>query len=150
LPSGCLSFEFFINEVNTMSFAAVSSELAPTDAWNLALCGAAVIVDVRSEEEHKFVGHVPNSVLIPWAMGLNLTRNTDFQEALKQKIPKNKPVLFLCRSGKRSLAAVQAAEKLGYAQAYSISGGFEGEIDAAGQRGRGDGWRFHNLPWVQD
>jgi rhodanese-related sulfurtransferase len=147
---GCLSFKFFNFKVNPMSFASVNVELPPTDAWNLALSGAAVIVDVRSEEEHKFVGHVPNSVLIPWAVGLNLTRNTEFQEALKQSIPKNKPVLFLCRSGKRSLAAVKAAEKLGYERAYSISGGFEGEIDATGQRGRGDGWRFHNLPWVQD
>jgi hypothetical protein len=28
--------------------------------------------------------------------------------------------------------------------------GFEGEIDAAGQRGKSGGWRFHGLPWLQD
>ena len=28
--------------------------------------------------------------------------------------------------------------------------GFEGELDAAQQRGGQDGWRFHGLPWVQD
>jgi rhodanese-related sulfurtransferase len=133
-----------------MSVAAANTELAPTTAWNLALAGQAMIVDVRSAEEHKFVGHVPNSVLIPWAVGLNLTRNENFSEALNQQIPKNVSVLFLCRSGKRSLAAVKEAKALGYQQAYSISGGFEGEIDEVGQRGRGDGWRFHNLPWVQD
>jgi len=28
--------------------------------------------------------------------------------------------------------------------------GFEGELDAQQQRGHGDGWRFHGLPWLQD
>jgi rhodanese-related sulfurtransferase len=133
--------------IKEMPFA---KELPPNLAWQLASKGDAIIVDVRSEEEHKFVGHVPNSVLIPWAVGLNLNRNVDFPASLNQQIPKKTPVLFLCRSGKRSLAAVKAAELLGYEQAYSIAGGFEGEIDDSGQRGRGDGWRFHNLPWVQD
>lgn len=133
-----------------MSGALLCKELQPNAAWDLASQGKAIIVDVRSEEEHKFVGHVPNSVLIPWAIGLNLTKNTGFTDALNQQVPKETNVLFLCRSGKRSLAAVQAAEQLGYQRAYSICGGFEGEIDATGQRGRGDGWRFHNLPWVQD
>jgi rhodanese-related sulfurtransferase len=118
-------------------------ELTPTEAWELASQGQAIIVDVRSDEEFKFVGHVPDSVLIPWAKGLNLQRNPEFPEALKA-------VLFLCRSGKRSLLAVETAKQLGYREAFSIYGGFEGEKDENGQRGKFDGWRFHALPWRQD
>jgi hypothetical protein len=28
--------------------------------------------------------------------------------------------------------------------------GFEGELDEQQQRGRRGGWRFHQLPWIQD
>jgi rhodanese-related sulfurtransferase len=127
-----------------------AQELTPTEAWELASQGQATIVDVRTDEEFKFVGHVPNSVLIPWAKGINLQRNPEFPEILKAKVPPNKPVLFLCRSGKRSLQAVETAKKLGYEEAFSIYGGFEGEKDEHGQRGKFDGWRFHALPWKQD
>jgi rhodanese-related sulfurtransferase len=127
-----------------------AQELTPIKAWELASKGQAIIVDVRSDEEFKFVGHVPNSVLIPWAKGLDLQRNPEFPEALKAKVPLNKPVLFLCRSGKRSLLAVETAKKLGYQDAFSIYGGFEGEKDENGHRGKFDGWRFHALPWTQD
>jgi rhodanese-related sulfurtransferase len=127
-----------------------AQELAPTQAWELARQGQAVIVDVRSNEEFKFVGHVPDSVLIPWAKGIDLQRNPEFSEMLKTTVPPNKPVFFLCRSGKRSLLAVETAKKLGYAEAFSIYGGFEGEKDENGQRGKFDGWRFHSLPWKQD
>jgi rhodanese-related sulfurtransferase len=135
--------------MNTSQTASIR-ELAPQQAWELASSGQAVIVDVRSEEEFKFVGHVPESVLIPWAKGINLEKNTDFSDTLKAKIPLNKPVLFLCRSGKRSLLAVDAAKQLGYQEAFSIYGGFEGDKDESGQRGKAEGWRYHYLPWSQD
>jgi rhodanese-related sulfurtransferase len=125
-------------------------ELAPPQAWDLARQGRAVIVDVRTDEEFKFVGHVPDSVLIPWAKGIDLQLDPEFPEKLKATIPLNKSVLFLCRSGKRSLHAVETAKKLGYMEAFSIYGGFEGEKDENGQRGKFDGWRFHSLPWKQD
>ena len=38
----------------------------------------------------------------------------------------------------------------GFTQVFNVLEGFEGEIDALQQRGHGDGWRFHHLPWVQD
>jgi hypothetical protein len=34
-------------------------------------------------------------------------------------------------------------------EAYNILEGFEGDPDAAGQRNRLGGWRFHGLPWRQ-
>jgi len=109
---------------------------------------------VRSAEERKFVGHVPDSLHVPWATGTALTRNPRFVRELEAKVAKagNKEavVLLLCRSGKRSALAAEAAAKAGFTRVFNVREGFEGEIDAHQHRGVADGWRFHGLPWVQD
>lgn len=124
--------------------------IAPTDAWKLFTSGAAILVDVRSGEERKFVGHVPNTLHVAWATGTALTRNPRFARELEAKVKKDQVVLFLCRSGKRSADAAQTAAKAGFTQAFNVLEGFEGDIDTEQQRGRLGGWRFHQLPWVQD
>ena len=124
--------------------------VAPPDAWGLVEAGAAVLVDVRSGEERKFVGHVPGSVHVAWATGTSLTRNPRFVRELEAKVHKDQPVLLLCRSGKRSALAAEAATKAGFTHVFNVLEGFEGEINDALQRGTADGWRFHGLPWVQD
>jgi len=127
--------------------------VSPPEAWALASSGQALLVDVRSGEERKFVGHVPGSLHVAWATGTSLTRNPRFVrelEAATQKAGPGLPVLLLCRSGKRSVLAAQAAAKAGLDNVFNVLEGFEGEIDGAQQRGHADGWRFHGLPWVQD
>lgn len=124
--------------------------VTPRDAWALVQQGRAVLVDVRSAEERKFVGRVPDSVHVAWATGTSLTRNPRFVRELEAKVGKDQVVLLLCRSGKRSALAAEAAAKAGFTQAYNVLEGFEGELDAAQQRGHADGWRHHGLPWVQD
>jgi len=57
--------------------------------------------------------------------------------------------MFLCRSGARSHQAAQAAMQAGYANAYNILEGFEGDKDANGHRNTVGGWRFAGLPWIQ-
>lgn len=47
-------------------------------------------------------------------------------------------------------AAATAATQAGFAQVFNVLEGFEGELDAHGQRGHADGWRFRGLPWLQD
>ncbi|CAB3807312.1 hypothetical protein LMG27177_06307 [Paraburkholderia fynbosensis] len=47
----------------------------PQDAWALVQAGDAVLVDVRTAEERKFVGLVPDSLHVAWATGTSLTRN---------------------------------------------------------------------------
>ena len=128
--------------------------VTPPVAWTLVSEGQAQLVDVRTAEERKFVGHVPESLHVPWATGTALTRNPRFVRELEAKLAKDggkdAVVLLLCRSGKRSALAAEAAAKAGFTQVFNVFEGFEGEIDAAQQRGHGDGWRFHGLPWVQD
>lgn len=124
--------------------------LSPNDAWTLFSAGAAVLVDVRTNEERKFVGHVPGSVHVAWATGTGMTRNPRFVKELEAKVGKDAVVLLLCRSGKRSAAAAEAAARAGFSAVFNVLEGFEGELDADTRRGSLDGWRFHGLPWVQD
>ena len=128
--------------------------IPPELAWSLVSAGEARLVDVRSAEERKFVGHVPESLHVPWATGTSLTRNPRFVRELEAKVAKDggkeAVVLLLCRSGKRSALAAEAAAKAGFSHVFNVLEGFEGEIDAEQHRGSADGWRFHKLPWVQD
>jgi rhodanese-related sulfurtransferase len=124
--------------------------VSPKDAWDLTVSGAAVLIDVRTIEERKFVGHVPNTLHVAWASGTALTRNPRFVRELEQKANKDQVVLLLCRSGKRSVLAAEAATKAGFTNVFNILEGFEGEIDGQQHRGNSDGWRYHGLPWVQD
>lgn len=127
-----------------------AGQVPPALAWALFDQGAAVLVDVRSGEERKFVGHVPGSVHVAWATGTALTRNPRFARELEAKVKKHAVVLLLCRSGKRSALAAEVAAKAGFISVFNVLEGFEGEIDQAQHRGGSDGWRFRGLPWVQD
>jgi len=127
-----------------------AGQVPPALAWALFDQGAAVLVDVRSGEERKFVGHVPGSVHVAWATGTALTRNPRFARELESKVKKDAVVLLLCRSGKRSALAAEVVAKAGFTSVFNVLEGFEGEIDQAQHRGGSDGWRFRGLPWVQD
>jgi rhodanese-related sulfurtransferase len=124
--------------------------IAPRDALSLVESGHAVLVDVRTAEERKFVGYVPGSVHVAWATGTSLTRNPRFARELEAKTGKDAVVLLLCRSGNRSALAAEAATKAGFSHAFNVLEGFEGQLDAQQRRGARDGWRYLGLPWVQD
>ncbi|AOK32037.1 MULTISPECIES: rhodanese-like domain-containing protein [Burkholderia] len=124
--------------------------VSPQDAWALVTAGNALLVDVRTAEERAFVGHVPDSLHVPWATGTSLTRNPRFVRELEAKAGgKDTVVLLLCRSGNRSAQAAEAAAKAGFSQVFNVLEGFEGDLDGAGHRGAINGWRLHGLPWQQ-
>ena len=129
---------------------AFAGEIAPADAWALASAGDAVIVDVRSAEELKFVGRIPGALHVPWATGLSLERNPSFVEQLRERVGPERVVMFMCRSARRSASAATAATAAGWRDAYNILEGVEGGIDVRRQRGKLNGWRLHDLPWEQD
>ena len=76
--------------------------------------------------------------------------NPEFQTEITAACPdKEAKLLFLCRSGVRSIDAAISATEAGYKNAYNILEGFEGDQDDQGHRGRLGGWRFSGLPWKQ-
>ncbi|RQR30015.1 rhodanese-like domain-containing protein [Burkholderia sp. Bp9143] len=124
--------------------------VAPEAAWALFSAGDALLVDVRTAEERKFVGHVPESLHVAWATGTSLTRNPRFVRELEAKTGKDAVVLLLCRSGNRSAQAAEAATKGGFTQVFNVPEGFEGDLDEQQHRGGRNGWRHRGLPWAQD
>lgn len=140
-----------------MSDGSYAGDVTPRQAWDI-LKGepGAVLVDVRTDAEWSYVG-LPDlkplgkePKLIPWKLFPTGQVNPAFtDQLLALAIPKDASVLFLCRSGVRSIAAAQAATKAGYARAFNVSEGFEGDKDAAGHRGTVGGWKVAGLPWGQ-
>jgi rhodanese-related sulfurtransferase len=127
-----------------------AGSLSPDEAWQLFARQAAALVDVRTHEERKFVGYVPGSLHVPWLLGTAMQTNPRFLRELETKFPKHAVLLLLCRSGQRSAAAAAAAAKAGFQHAYSVTEGFEGELDEHQHRGQRNGWRQRGFPWLQD
>ena len=111
--------------------------------------GYATMIDVRTQAERDWVGYIPDTALIPWKLYPGMALNPDFGARLKEAVANDKPVLFLCRSGIRSIDAARLAATLGYQRAYNILEGFEGDPDTEKHRSSGNGWRHAGLYWVQ-
>ena len=124
-------------EENELDF---TGSVPPTEAWYLVEQGHAVLVDVRTNEERKFVGYVPESIHVAWATGTSFNRNPRFLKELDSKVGKDKP----------SALAATAAFSAGFAQVYNVLEGFEGDLNSQQQRNQSNGWRTHHLPWLQD
>jgi rhodanese-related sulfurtransferase len=122
--------------------------LLPAEAHKLMQSGAK-LVDVRTKPELLYVGKVPGSVAVEWQTYPGNRENPEFLAELAAAVPKDTPVMFLCRSGARSNAAAEAATRAGWKEAYNILEGFEGDKDAAQHRGTVSGWRKAGLPWTQ-
>jgi len=125
-------------------------ELTPQEASDvLRLAPGAKIVDVRTRAEWDWVGRVAGAVEIEWNQYPGGVRNPNFLAELKRQVDPEALVMFLCRSGVRSVAAATAATEAGYNSCYNILEGFEGDKDANGHRNTIGGWRKAGLPWIQ-
>jgi rhodanese-related sulfurtransferase len=122
--------------------------LLPAEAHALMQAGAK-LVDVRTQPELLYVGKVPGSIGVEWQTYPGNRPNAEFLAQLAASVPKDQPVMFLCRSGARSHAAADAATRAGWRECYNILEGFEGDKDAQQHRNTVGGWRKAGLPWVQ-
>jgi len=125
-----------------------AGELLPAEAHKLMQQGAK-LVDVRTKPEMIYVGKVPGSLAVEWQTYPGNRENPEFLAELAAVVPKDTPVMFLCRSGARSHSAADAATRAGWKEAYNVLEGFEGDKDSNGQRNRLTGWRKAGLPWTQ-
>ena len=128
--------------------AGYAGDVSPQLAHQWVQAGQAVLVDVRSDAEREWVGFVPGALAIAWKQWPGMQMNPDFDTAIRAAAP-GQPLVLLCRSGVRSIAAAQRATELGRV-AYNILEGFEGDADAHGHRGHRGGWRLRGLPWRQN
>ena len=122
--------------------------LLPAEAHALVQTGAT-LVDVRTDPERLYVGKIPGSVAVQWQTYPGNRPNPEFTAELEAAVPKDQPVMFLCRSGARSHDAAEAATRAGWRECYNVLEGFEGAKDPAQHRGNLGGWKKAGLPWVQ-
>lgn len=140
------------------------SEISCIDAFELLKNNKnTILIDVRTKEETSFVGIVDASsfdnrlILLPWKIFPDMKLNREFGESLQAILHKifgtnfkeEVKVLFLCRSGARSEQAAYFAENEGYKNCLNIIYGFEGDLNDKKQRGKINGWKADNLPWIQ-
>ncbi|MEM6609209.1 MAG: rhodanese-like domain-containing protein [Pseudomonadota bacterium] len=121
-----------------------------------------MLVDVRTLAEWTFVG-VPDlsvlgrdAVFVEWQDWPGMSLNTRFVEDLQEALGERdvSVMLFLCRSGVRSMAAAEAVSRACALEGrdvdcINISTGFEGDLNAEKQRGGKAGWKVEGLPWRQ-
>jgi rhodanese-related sulfurtransferase len=137
--------------------APYAGEITPLDAWEwLKRDAKAVLVDVRTSPEWAFSGEPDLSALskeqlrLPWKNFPSYTLNEKFANTLRGVgFKADTPLLFICRTGGRSLDAAYAATALGFSRCYNITDGFEGMPNDQRQRGTLAGWKASGLPWRQ-
>ena len=137
--------------------------VVPTEAWDiLATENDARLIDVRTQAEWGFVG-VPDLseightlVCVEWAGFPGMSINQQFVEAVMTELGDEVPgkLLFLCRSGVRSLYAAEAVTEHCSAigvlvTCLNVAEGFEGDLDSNGHRGFQNGWKHRGLAWRQ-
>ena len=133
------------------------AELPPRAAWALLEREPkAVLVDVRTDAEWSYVGLPDLSGLakqpirLSWQLFPKMAVDPAFADRLAASgVTPEHHLLFLCRSGVRSLAAARLMVERGYRRCYNITNGFEGSHDGARHRGGVAGWKHDGLPWVQ-
>lgn len=76
-----------------------------------------VTVDIRTPGETKFfTGNLPGHLVIPL--------NELFTHNQLAKLPSDKPIVLLCKSGTRATAAATALRDVGFKETYVLKGGF--------------------------
>ncbi|MDX2476091.1 MAG: rhodanese-like domain-containing protein [Gammaproteobacteria bacterium] len=120
------------------------------------------IIDVRTPEEHGFIGHPDTAWNIPLAFVTYQRKNgkteygpkwnTDFIAEVKEIAEPMDTLLLMCRSGDRSAMAVNQLAAEGFTNTYTITDGFEGDkVDDPGSVFHGkrmrNGWK-NSVPWV--
>lgn len=120
--------------------------VSPEEAKRLMDEEGYVYVDVRSIPEFE-QGHPTGAFNLPL---LHMTSggmqpNPDFVDVFKANFDTGQKVVLGCRSGGRSLRALQHLETLGYANLVDQRAGFGGSANAFGQAQEA-GWQAAGLP----
>jgi len=115
----------------------------------------AVLIDVRTRAEHKYVGFPDNSILIPWFDEPDLESDPDtfYESVLDALSDRNDAMdaelILICRSGFRSNEALKCLQSKGFTCVSHVASGFEGDLDENDHRGNLNGWRNDGMSWSQ-
>lgn len=111
-----ISFLFFVNTVFAQNKDKYLLSINDFETKLRENAGVAQLVDVRTPEEF-MRGHLKRAI--------NLNFNDDnFEDIVKIKLDKTRPVFVYCFSGRRSTDAATFLRDLGYKEVYDMAGGF--------------------------
>lgn len=78
-----------------------------------------VMLDIRTPGETRFLtANLPGHLSVPLA--------ELFEHEQLARLPTDRPIIVLCKSGARATAAVTALRQIGFENAYVLKGGFQG------------------------
>ena len=112
------------------------TNIKATDAFDfLSKKDNSHLIDTRSDIEWKSTG-IPDlssinkeTILINWGPVLDQIFFEQYKNFLLTSFTKNDNLLFICRSGSRSLMAAQFAIRFGFKNSFNIFEGFYNEND---------------------
>lgn len=97
-----------------MSSAPGYREIAPDDARDLVEAREVVVLDVRTPEEYRALGHIPGSMLLP----------LDWIACAPATLPRDgRPLLVCCEHGVRSARASALLARAGFGDVRNLRGG---------------------------
>ncbi|MGI8957875.1 MAG: rhodanese-like domain-containing protein [Chthoniobacterales bacterium] len=103
------------------------TEISPNDAAHEAGCGAATLIDVRSDDDWK-AGH---------ARGAKHLNRGEIEVEIEEQVPDlDQRIICYCGGGSRSALVVESLQKMGYRNVRSMAGGFRA-------------WRGAGLPFAE-
>ncbi|HEB76917.1 MAG TPA: hypothetical protein ENI90_00130 [Methylothermaceae bacterium] len=149
--------------------AKLARNITALEAYDLLMSGGrkVYLLDVRSPEEYRFVGHPPMAYNIPFVFFQGGPHpNPHFVQDVASRFQKTDTLLVICRSGGRSAPAADALVRAGFHKVYNVRDGFEGSPFVGrsarektllqkyspfyGHRGRVEGWRYYGLPYTYE
>jgi phage shock protein E len=90
-------------------------EISPNDARHEVGCGAATLIDVRSDEDWK-AGH---------ARGAKHLNRGEIEVEIEEQVPDlDQRIICYCGGGSRSALVAESLQKMGYRNVRSMTGGF--------------------------
>ncbi|MBC6496948.1 MAG: rhodanese-like domain-containing protein [Alphaproteobacteria bacterium GM7ARS4] len=140
---------------NTLGY---QGDVSPHQAWDmLSQKERSYLIDCRTDAEWRFVG-IPDTrslnkktLFVSWQLYPNMQHNDSFIDQIKgYGVKEDDTLLFICRSGGRSRMAAIALHAQGFHHCYNVADGFEGHANDSGKRSLTNGWKYDQLPWVQE
>ena len=87
--------------------------VTPPELARLVHAESVDLIDVREPHEWE-TGYIAGSRLVPLPK---------FRENPEAYLQRDKPIVFICAKGVRSMAAAKLAERFGYDRLYNLEGG---------------------------